>query len=80
MSGKKNQQRDKMIPKNIAREVVKAKVPEVLDKEEWILMPLVVTLMGSDMSKLQMNVIMNIIDHISNKLRADLNHEVEEGT
>ena len=79
MSGKKNQQRDKMIPKNIAREVVKAKVPEVLDKEEWILMPLVVTLMGSDMSKLQMNVIMNIIDHISNKLRAVLNHEVEEG-
>lgn len=70
------------ISKDITKKVFKTKIPKALsdiDNEYKILMPFVVTLMHSDMSKIQMNIIMNLIDKIRDKLKAVINHEVKPG-
>ena len=76
-----NIETDKKLEKVIKKVQNKQLMPKslVVDGDIKILMPFVVAIMRSDLSKIQQDVILSIIEKIGGKIRAVLNKEVEKG-
>lgn len=76
-----NDETDKKLKKVIKKVQNNQLMPKslVVDGDIKILMPFVVAIMRSDLSKIQQDVILSIIEKIGGKIRAVLNKEVEKG-